>query len=102
MNIWRFRMHKNQQVILSLLFYQASHEGRIYSLRKLQNSRRVTGFASGVSRPLLLAVGNNGFIFPCSHVPGKNKTIIASCHELRGKHHDLRTTTRGLFVQSKS
>ena len=30
MNIWRFCMHQNQQVILSLLFYQASHEGRIY------------------------------------------------------------------------
>ena len=34
-------MHKNQQVILSLLFYQASHEGRIYSIPKLQKSRRV-------------------------------------------------------------
>ena len=44
---------------------------------------------------------NNGFIF-ASHVAGKNKTIIARCHELRGKHHDLRTATRGLFVQSKS
>ena len=33
---------------------------------------------------------------------GKNKTIIARCHELRGKHHDLRTATRGLFDQSKS
>ena len=40
-------MHLNQQVILSLLFYQASHEGRIYSLPKLQKSRRVT-----VSRPV--------------------------------------------------
>ena len=49
----------------------------------------------------LVATGNNGFIF-ASHVPGKNKTIIARCHELRGKHHDLRTATRGLFVQSKS
>ena len=35
-------MHWNQQVILPLLFYQASHEGRIYSLPKLQKSRRVT------------------------------------------------------------
>ena len=42
-------MHYNQQVILSLLFYQASHEGRIYSLPKLQKSRRVT-----VSRPVCL------------------------------------------------
>ena len=39
-------MHQNEQVILSLLFYQACHERRIYSLPKLQKSRRVT-----VSRP---------------------------------------------------
>ena len=51
MNIWRFCMHWNQQVILSLLFYQASREGRIYSLPKLQKSRRVT-----VSRPMYLGV----------------------------------------------
>ena len=38
-------MHWNQQVILSL-FYQASHEGRIYSPPKLQKSRY--GFASCV------------------------------------------------------
>ena len=42
-------MHWNQQVIPSLLFYQASHKGRIYSLPKLQKSRRVT-----VSRPVCL------------------------------------------------
>ena len=36
MNIWRFNIHYNQQVIMSLLFYQASHEGRIYLLPKLQ------------------------------------------------------------------
>ena len=41
-------MHLNQQVILLFLFYQASHEGRIYSLPKLQKSRRVT-----FSRPVL-------------------------------------------------
>ena len=40
MNIRRFCMHWNQQAILSLLFYQASHEGRIYALPKLQKSRR--------------------------------------------------------------
>ena len=51
MSIWRFCMHQNQQVILSLLFYQASHEGRIYSLPKLQKSRRVT-----VSRPVCLGL----------------------------------------------
>ena len=44
-------MHQNQQVILSLLFYQASHEGRIYSLPNLQKSRRVT-----VSRPVCVDV----------------------------------------------
>ena len=44
-------MDWNQQVILSLLFYQASHEGRIYSLPKLQKSRRVP-----VSRPLCLGL----------------------------------------------
>ena len=42
MNIWGFCVHWNQQVILSLLFNQASHEGRIYSLLKLEKSRRVT------------------------------------------------------------
>ena len=41
-------MHYNQQVTLSL-FYQASHERRIYSLSKLEKSRRVT-----VSRPVCL------------------------------------------------
>ena len=44
-------MHQNQQVILSLLFYQASHQGRINSLPKLQKSRRVT-----VSRPVCLGL----------------------------------------------
>ena len=44
-------MHQNKQVILSLLFYQASHEGRIYSLPKLQKSRRVT-----VLRPVCLGL----------------------------------------------
>ena len=44
-------MDWNQQVILSLLFYQASQEGRIYSLPKLQKSRRVP-----VSRPLCLGL----------------------------------------------
>ena len=39
MNIWGFCVHWNQQVILSLLFNQASHEGRIYSLLKLQKSQ---------------------------------------------------------------
>ena len=48
MNIWRFC---TQQVIPSLLFYQASHEGRIYSLPKLQKSRPVT-----VSRPVRLGL----------------------------------------------
>ena len=49
MNIWRFCKHQNQQVILTLLFYQASHEGRIYSLPNLQKWRRVT-----VSRPVCI------------------------------------------------
>ena len=44
-------MYWHQQVILSLLCYQASHEGRIYSLPKLQKSRRV---AVMVSRPVCL------------------------------------------------
>ena len=44
-------MHQNPQVILSLLFYQVSHEGRIYSLPKLQKSRRVT-----VSRSVCLSL----------------------------------------------
>ena len=52
MNIWRFCMHWNQQVILSLLFYQASH-ARIYSLPKLQKSRRVM-----VSRPVCFGLYN--------------------------------------------
>ena len=39
---------ESTEVILSSLFYQASNEGRNYSLPKLQKSRR---FASGVSRP---------------------------------------------------
>ena len=51
MNIWGFCVHWNQQVILSLLFYQNSHEGRIYSLPKLQKCRRVT-----VSRPVCLGL----------------------------------------------
>ena len=55
-------------------------------------------FHSDVYRAIM---GNNDFIF-ASHVAGKNKTIIARCHELRAKHHDLRTATRGFFVQSKS
>ena len=32
----------------------------------------------------------------------ENKIIISRCHELRRKHHDLRTATRGPFLQSKS
>ena len=38
-------MHQNQQVILSLLFQQASHEGRTYSLPKLQKSSSHYGSA---------------------------------------------------------
>ena len=77
MNIWRFRMHKNQQVILSLLFYQASHEGRIYSLRKLQKSRR----ALRVSRPMCLGLYSWQWaimvsFFPVVTCQGKIKQLL--------------------------
>ena len=52
-------MHWDQQVILSLLFYQVSHEGRIYWLPKLQKSRRVT-----VSRPVCRLLDNESYIWP--------------------------------------
>ena len=55
-------MHWNQQVILSLLFYQASHEGRIYSLPESQKSRRVT-----VSGPVCLGHSDSrplSYFFP--------------------------------------
>ena len=54
-------------------------------------SHLTSGFHRDVHR-VTCGRGNDGFIFP-SHVPGKNK-MIASYHELRGKHHDLRTATR--------
>ena len=44
MNIWGFCVHWNQQVILSLLFYQGSHEGRIYSIPKLWMSKKDKNF----------------------------------------------------------
>ena len=45
-------MHWHQQVILALLFCQASHERRIYSLPKLQKSRHCVT----ISRPACLGV----------------------------------------------
>ena len=53
-------MHLNQQVILPLSFYQTSHEGRLYSLPKLQKSRRVT-----VSRPVCLGLNR----WTCKYAP---------------------------------
>ena len=55
-------------------------------------------FHSDVYRAIM---GNNDFIF-ASHVAGKNKTIIGRCHELRAKHHDLRTATRRFSSNQKA
>ena len=41
------------EMLLSLLFQQASHEGRTYSLPKLQKSPSRYGFASSVSWPVV-------------------------------------------------
>ena len=58
-------MYQNQQAILSLLFYHVSHEGRVYSLPKLQKSRRVT-----VSRPV------------CVDLKAHNNAVTLKIHEL--------------------
>ena len=62
-------MHQNQQVILSLLFYQVCHEGRIYSLPKVQKSRRVT-----VSRPVCVDLN-----------PNPKRNGVKEKHELKKK-----------------
>ena len=98
MNIWRFRMHQNQQVILSLLFYRASHEGRIYSLPKLQISRRVT-----VSRPVCLGLKDSYCLIMKSVInilstkknQCNNKDLLTECEVCTRKYFPL------VFVQTK-
>ena len=53
-------MHWNQQVILSLLFYQASHEGRIYSLPKLPKNRVALRFRVRCVSALTIKKGSKG------------------------------------------
>ena len=52
MNIWRFCMHQNQQVILSLIILSSfSRETNLFASEIAKIASRY-GFASGVSRPL--------------------------------------------------
>ena len=67
-------MHQNQQVILSLLFYQDACERQIFA-SEITKIMACYSFASGVSRPL-------GVQFAaCDHIVYSESTALAHiCH----------------------